>query len=126
MQIMRKLLPFLFIIVAVVAMACSSSTEPQASEEPTSVPTQEAEAASQSTTTNPEPTASSQQASAAPVTDAPSGGVFRRLWADPPTLDPHLTSDTTSAGIVVEIFSGLVVLNTDRQPRRSPDRVRMP
>ena len=43
------------------------------------------------------------------------GGVFRRLWADPPTLDPHLTGDTTSAGIVVEVFSGLVALNTDLQ-----------
>jgi oligopeptide transport system substrate-binding protein len=39
--------------------------------------------------------------------------VFRRLWADPPTLDPHLTSDTTSAGIVVEVFGGLVALSTD-------------
>ncbi len=40
------------------------------------------------------------------------GGTFRRLWADPPTLDPHLTTDTTSAGIVVEIFSGLVGIST--------------
>ena len=37
-------------------------------------------------------------------------GVFNRLWSDPPTLDPHLTSDTTSAGVVVEIFGGLVGL----------------
>ena len=44
-----------------------------------------------------------------------SGGTFRRLWADPPTLDPHLTSDTTSAGLVVEIYGGLVALNTDLQ-----------
>ena len=28
-------------------------------------------------------------------------------------MDPHLTADTTSAGIVVEIFSGLVALNTN-------------
>ena len=42
-----------------------------------------------------------------------STGVFRRFWSDPPTLDPHLTSDTTSAGIVVEVFSGLVSINTD-------------
>ena len=115
---MRKLLPFLFIIVAVVAMACSSTTEPQVSNEPTSVPTQATEAASQSPSTSSEPaptTTSQQQTSAVPLVDAPSGGVFRRLWADPPTLDPHLTSDTTSAGIVVEIFSGLVVLNTDLQ-----------
>ncbi len=40
------------------------------------------------------------------------GGTFRRLWSDPPTLDPHLTTDTTSAGIVVEIFSGLVGIST--------------
>ncbi len=43
----------------------------------------------------------------------PVGGVFTRNWADPPTLDPHLVTDTTSAGIVVEIFSGLVSLNED-------------
>lgn len=43
----------------------------------------------------------------------PSGGVFKRLWGDPPTLDPHQTSDTTSAAIVIEIFSGLVTLNSD-------------
>ena len=40
-----------------------------------------------------------------------SGGILRRLWSDPPTLDPHLSSDTTSSGIVVEIHSGLVSLN---------------
>ena len=40
-------------------------------------------------------------------------GVFNRLWADPPTLDPHLTSDTTSSGVVVEIFGGLVTFDTD-------------
>ncbi len=43
----------------------------------------------------------------------PEGGVFKRLWSDPPTLDPHQASDTTSAGIIVEIFSGLVTLNPD-------------
>ena len=50
-----------------------------------------------------------------PAGEERSGGVFRRLWSDPPTLDPHLASDTTSAGIVVEIYSGLVALNTDLQ-----------
>ena len=44
---------------------------------------------------------------------APTGGVFRRLSGDPPTLDPHLTSDTISAGIVAEVFSGLVSISTD-------------
>ena len=45
----------------------------------------------------------------------PQGGILKRLWSDPPTLDPHLTSDTTSSGIVVEIFSGLVTMNADLQ-----------
>jgi len=51
--------------------------------------------------------------SQAQSTQKTGGGTFRRLWSDPPTLDPHLTKDTTSAGIVVEIFSGLVGLSTD-------------
>ena len=42
-----------------------------------------------------------------------SGGTLKRLWGDPPTLDPHLVTDTTSAGLVVEMFSGLVSLNSD-------------
>jgi oligopeptide transport system substrate-binding protein len=44
-----------------------------------------------------------------------SGGIFRLLGSDPPTLDPHLTTDTTSAFYVVEIFSGLVSLDTSLQ-----------
>ena len=43
----------------------------------------------------------------------PTGGVFNRLWSDPPTLDPHLAGDTTSSGIIVEIFSGLVAFDPD-------------
>ncbi|MBA3530983.1 MAG: peptide ABC transporter substrate-binding protein [Ardenticatenales bacterium] len=35
------------------------------------------------------------------------------LGADPPTLDPALASDATSAAYIVEIFSGLVTLNTE-------------
>ena len=76
-------------------------------DEPTAAPANQAESSSP-----PEPT--TEPAQEQPGTQE-SGGVFRRLWADPPTLDPHLTSDTTSAGLVVEIFSGLVVLNTDLQ-----------
>ncbi len=38
--------------------------------------------------------------------------VFTRIWSDPPTLDPHLTGDTTSSAIVVEIFGGLVSFDT--------------
>ena len=44
-----------------------------------------------------------------------SDGVFRRLWQEPPTLDPHEVGDVTSAGLIVEVFSGLVTLNTSLQ-----------
>ena len=45
--------------------------------------------------------------------DPRAGGEFTRLFGDPPTLDPALTSDTTSAALVVEIYSGLVSIDTD-------------
>ena len=40
---------------------------------------------------------------------------LRLLGADPPTLDPALTTDATSARYIVEIFSGLVTINRDLQ-----------
>ncbi len=43
------------------------------------------------------------------------GGTFVRVWADPPTLDPHLTTDATSAAIIVEVFGGLVTIARDLQ-----------
>ncbi len=111
---MRLLATLLVALTLAFALACggeeteTATPEPQAqSEQPTPEPTEApgSEAA---------PTAA--PAAAVETTgDEPSGGIFRRLWSDPPTLDPHLTSDTTSAGLVVEIFSGLVALNTDLQ-----------
>jgi len=41
------------------------------------------------------------------------GGELVRLWDDPPTLDPHLTSDVSAGVLVVEIFGGLVTLDRD-------------
>ena len=40
---------------------------------------------------------------------------LRLLGADPPTMDPALTTDATSARYIVEIFSGLVTINRDLQ-----------
>ena len=40
-----------------------------------------------------------------------SGGKLVRLWSDPPTLDPHLTTDNVSGGLVNEIYGGLVTLD---------------
>ena len=41
------------------------------------------------------------------------GGRFVRLYVDPPTLDPHLTTDATSAQLIVEVFGGLVTIDKD-------------
>ena len=38
-----------------------------------------------------------------------------RVFRDPPTLDPHLTTDTASANFIVEIFGGLVTIDRDLQ-----------
>ncbi len=70
---------------------------------------------SQAVTPTAHPSSASSQAATTAPSDKPQGGIFRRLWADPPTIDPHLVQDTTSAAIVVEVFSGLVALNTDLQ-----------
>ena len=44
------------------------------------------------------------------------GGTLVRLFADPPTLDPHLAGDVTSSVIINEVFGGLVTLSLDYQP----------
>ena len=131
---MRKLLLMPILLIAVLAMACGSDpgvsapetdaataapaaaapTEPAPADTPE--PTPAAPATQSQTSTQSRP------ATAAPTAmdrdsdgDEPTGGVFNRLWSDPPTLDPHTTSDTTSAGIVQEVFSGLVTLSPELQ-----------
>ena len=44
-------------------------------------------------------------------TKALDGGTFLRLGVDPPTLDPHLNTDASSALYAVEIFGGLMTIN---------------
>lgn len=68
-------------------------------------------AASQAQT--PEPLETPGQISATPVVPPSSGQVLNVPGGDPPTLDPHLSGDATSAEYVVEIFSGLVTFDRD-------------
>ena len=72
---------------------------------------------------DPETVRTSPESTAASSSSAPSestgtgepleGGRFVRLYVDPPTLDPHLTTDATSAQIIVEVFGGLVTIDKD-------------
>ena len=96
------------------AAACGGGVEPSDETEPLPTGTP---SATETPAMAEAPATSATDPAAAPQTPAAvegsEGGVFRRLWSDPPTLDPHLTGDTTSAGIVVEVFSGLVALDTN-------------
>ena len=85
-------------------VACGGeSAAPTATPEPTSAPTAAPAAAEDA------------QASASPQEDAGAGGItkFVQLFVDPPTLDPHITTDATSARIIVEVFGGLVTIDPD-------------
>ena len=72
-------------------------------------------------TTTPEPTAApgpTEAPAAATEEETSSDGPrslstsrFVRLYVDPPTLDPHVTTDATSAQIIVEVFGGLVTID---------------
>ena len=96
------------ILLATVAllflMACSGDSEPAAAtEEPTA-------AATGAPTEAP-----AQEASDSDGRESSSGDISRlvHLFVDPPTLDPHLTTDATSARIIVEVFGGLVTIDPD-------------
>ena len=78
--------------------AVSEPAEPTA--EPTTAPTQ-ASAASES------------EAADSDEEGATGTSKLVRLYVDPPTLDPHITTDATSAQIIVEVFGGLVTIDPD-------------
>ncbi len=133
---MRKLFLIPILLIAVFALACGASqpdveepeapaaqtetAEATATAEPETAMAQETTKESTAPTsipvqTTPPTPAPQPAAAAAPERDRPVGGTMTRLFSDPPTLDPHKTSDTTSAFIIGEVYSGLVTLNTDLQ-----------
>ena len=102
-NVMRRKTVFVVLTIALatllVAAACGGGGDDGPALQPTSTPV---------------PTAPSEAPTAAP--DVAAGGVgweFTRLFSDPPTLDPALTSDTSSAFVVIEVFSGLVTIDED-------------
>ena len=101
---------FSLIIVSLLVLAACSRATPAAQEgapQPTPTP-----AATPFPTTNP---ATSELRALDPADPGRrmDGGTLIRLWADPPTLDPHLTTDVTSATIIVEVFGGLVTIDPE-------------
>ena len=140
MKLIRNLGIAIAVTACLVAVACTSEPEPTPTVAPESEPTVAATATtapSEPTATTvptavstapPEraarPTATPQSSLVAPELlqtperdgdSARDGGVFRRLWSDPPTLDPALVTDGTSYAIVIELFSGLVKLTGESE-----------
>ena len=99
--------------------ACSGSSDTSPAAEATAAPessTEGAEAVSEATAT---PLAAAEEIAAAGAGGIDDGGRLVRLYIDPPTLDPHLTTDATSAQIIIEVFGGLVTI--DRNLNIAPD-----
>ena len=133
-KIFRILLMGAVLAAMVGLVACGGSEEPQAAApEPTAAPIATSVPDTPATVPSEVPTATTQTAMAAPAPTAmddscapsadltfddrpPQGGTLVRLFADPPTLDPHLMGDVTSSVIGGEVFGGLVTLSLDYQP----------
>jgi len=94
----------LLILLLVVAVACSSDSTTNS-------------ATGQSSGDSPTATPIPQVTAAPPVRfgdgKVVEGGTFLRLGVDPPTLDPHLTTDVNSAIYAVEIFGGLMTISKE-------------
>ncbi len=99
----KQLIAFILVLTGLLLLAAcgGESVAPTATPEPTAVP---------------EPTAAPAAAAAEEETSPEERGSlsttkFVQLFVDPPTLDPHLTTDATSARIIVEVFGGLVTID---------------
>ena len=96
----------LLIIPFLLLFAACSGRDTGAPQEQATRPTS-APQTTQTTATPSESRAAEQKAPGERV----EGGTLIRLWNDPPTLDPHLTTDATSATVIVEVFGGLVTID---------------
>ena len=122
----------LLLLLFVFFIACSSPLEEQGlienakgstniASEQLETATSEPQGKPSSTTKRSEPAVSSNKSPNLPVvglnqdpnTGKPKGGKLIQLFRDPPTLDPHLTTDNISGRLVNEVFGGLVTLGLD-------------
>ena len=98
-------------LLLLVAIACSSDS----ATDPTRESAEADFSRSPSSTALPgeasTPTPIAEPADVQGSTKAVDGGTFLRLGVDPPTLDPHLNTDASSALYAVEIFGGLMTID---------------
>ena len=117
-KISKAGLAVLTMLIGVMLLAACSGASETVPEEPVS--RQSGSTDSQAETA---PTAAPDQPTATPKVEAmptavpiessmaPRGGRLVRLFSDPPTLDPHISTDYLAAAIVNEVFGGLVTID---------------
>ena len=90
----------LLLVVACGGDSGADSQQAEPTSEPTAAPTEES-AASEAEEADPD------------ESGTVNTSKLVRLYVDPPTLDPHITTDATSAQIIVEVFGGLVTIDPE-------------
>ena len=113
-----KLVFALLSLSLVVAIACSSDPTTDRLSESNATAVSQSPTKSASTPTPTPQATNAPSGRSAPPTRSNSGklvdgGSFLRLGSDPPTLDPHLTTDVDSAVYAVEIYGGLMTIDKE-------------
>ena len=116
-----KLVFALLSLLLLVVVACSSDSTTDSATDSVNGLTADSNSGSNATqmpsgalglsTPTPTPQTSRAPSSGASTAKIVDGGTFLRLGADPPTLDPHLTTDVDSAVYAVEIYGGLMTID---------------
>ena len=106
-KVLLAVLGSVMLIALTVACGGSSTTAPTEGEAVDQDSATEAAQATQAP--EEEPTADASDDDGAGASD--KANTLVRLYVDPPTLDPHLTTDATSAQIIIEVFGGLVTID---------------
>ena len=104
------LLPMALVMSVMLLVACSAppETAPEEAESTQAAPEQAAPEVVPETT---EPTQAAPEAVPTEPAMGSQGGRLVRLFSDPPTLDPHITTDYLAAAVVNEVFGGLVTID---------------
>ncbi len=113
------LLPMALVMSVMLLAACSAppETAPEQVESAQATPKtapEEAGSTQAAPEVVPETTEPTQAAPEAVPTEpamGSQGGRLVRLFSDPPTLDPHITTDYLAAAVVNEVFGGLVTID---------------
>ena len=113
------LLPMALVMSVMLLVACSAPPEAtpeqvesaQATSKTTPETTEPTQAASEVVPETAESTRTAPEAVPTEPAMGSQGGRLVRLFSDPPTLDPHITTDYLAAAIVNEVFGGLVTID---------------